>query len=219
MQKLSSLKAAGAIVVMSCAMQAQAELSANIGFASEYYYRGIFQTDSSASAGIDYEKGGIYVGAWTADVDDGLEYDIYGGYGFEVGEVSLSAGYTGYFYTGDFDDTYQEFNFSAGWKFISIGYTVGEYDNFEGDIDPDSGLANEELDYDFLEVTLSHGEFSLTYGDFGDDLDGDYLEAGWGRTISDIDVGVSIIVSSDELAGTTEDDEAIVFTLGKSFDL
>ena len=69
-------------------------------FASEYYYRGFFQKSSSASAGIDFEEGGFYAGAWTADVGEGLEVDGYLGYGVEMGDVSASVGFTGYYYTG-----------------------------------------------------------------------------------------------------------------------
>ena len=69
---------------------AGADVSANLGFASEYYYRGIFQKNSSASAGLDYESGGFYVGTWAADVGDGMEVDVYGGYGADVGDVNLS---------------------------------------------------------------------------------------------------------------------------------
>ncbi len=65
---------------------ANADWSANLGFASEYYYRGIFQESTSANGGIDYEKGGFYAGTWTADVGDGLEVDGYFGYGFDLGE-------------------------------------------------------------------------------------------------------------------------------------
>ena len=54
---------------------AHADVSYNVGFASEYYYRGFFQKSSSASAGIDFEEGGFYAGAWTADVGEGLEVD------------------------------------------------------------------------------------------------------------------------------------------------
>ena len=89
---------------------AQADLSANVGFASDYYFRGIFQATSSASAGLDYESGGFYAGTWAADVRDGLEVDGYFGYGGEVGDFGYGIGFTGYFYTGDFDDTYQEIN-------------------------------------------------------------------------------------------------------------
>ena len=93
---------------------AQADLTGNLGYMSEYHFRGILQKVSSVSGGLDYESGGFYVGTWAADVGDGLEVDGYFGYGADVGDVSLSVGYTGYFYTGDFDDTYQEINLGAG---------------------------------------------------------------------------------------------------------
>lgn len=41
---------------------ANAEWSGNIGWTSDYYYRGIFQASSSASGGIDYSKNGFYAG-------------------------------------------------------------------------------------------------------------------------------------------------------------
>jgi len=84
MKKLTQI-AAGALLagsaLMSTSTLAQGEVSYNIGVASEYYYRGILQKDSSASAGIDYENSGFYAGAWTADVGDGVEVDGYFGYG------------------------------------------------------------------------------------------------------------------------------------------
>ena len=53
------------------ASNANAEVSYNVGFASEYYYRGILQKSSSGSAGMDYEQGGLYLGTWAADVEIG----------------------------------------------------------------------------------------------------------------------------------------------------
>ena len=113
----------GALVMLSSV--AQADWSANLGFASEYYCRGIFQESTSANGGLDYENGGFYAGTWTADVGDGLEVDGYFGYGFDVGDVSLSVGFTGYYYTGDFDDTYQEINLGAGFGRLLLDVAVG----------------------------------------------------------------------------------------------
>ena len=48
-----------------------ADISANIGWNSQYIFRGIFQSKSSAMGGVDLEAGGFYLGAWGADVDDG----------------------------------------------------------------------------------------------------------------------------------------------------
>ena len=188
---------------------AVAETSYNVGYVSEYYYRGIYQKNSSASAGVDFEEDGLYVGAWTADVGEGLEYDLYAGYGTEVGDVSLGIGYTGYFYTDDWDETYQEVNLSSGYGPVSIGYSIGEWDGDGG------------TDYDFLEIGIDLGAgFYGTYGSFGDQFDGDYVEIGYGTTISEIDLGVAIIFPSEELQGDEDsdaDDEAIVFSIGKSF--
>ena len=107
---------------------ANAGWSGNIGWQSDYYFRGIFQKSSSAQGGIDFEHNGFYVGTWAADVGggstgDGLEIDYYVGYGGEAGDFSYGIGYTGYTYTGDFDDTYQEINLSAGFSFVACCHT------------------------------------------------------------------------------------------------
>ena len=127
-----------AALALLLAGTAQADVSANLGFASDYYYRGIFQADSSANGGLDFESGGFYAGTWAADVKDGLEVDGYFGYGGEVGDFGYSIGYTGYFYTGDFDDTYQEINLGGSFGLVALDVAVGEYENFTGPtLDPE----------------------------------------------------------------------------------
>ena len=68
-----------AVTLLSASTIASADWSANIGWASDYHFRGILQKSSSASGGIDYTKNGFYVGTWVADVagpyGDGLEVD------------------------------------------------------------------------------------------------------------------------------------------------
>ena len=188
---------------------ANADWSANIGFASDYYYRGIFQHSSSASGGLDFEAGGFYAGTWAADVGDGLEVDLYGGFGFDIGEnFSAYAGVTGYYYTGDFDDTYQEVNLGvAFFDLVSVDAAVGQYDNFDGPT----------LDYTYYNITLEKNGFYGTYAGFSQDFEGEYFEFGYGTSVAEIDLGVSLIFSNEDLIG--EEDEAIVFTIGKTFDL
>ncbi len=214
MKKLTQL--AAAIALSTAGVAAQAEVSANIGYASEYYYRGILQKESSASAGIDYEESGFYAGAWTADVGDGLEVDGYFGYGIETDSgFTASVGFTGYYYTGEFDDTYQEINLGFGYSIVSVGYSQGTYDNFGAG----------DLDYSFSEITIEKDGFYGKYASFGKDFDGDYFEFGYGTTVSEIDLGIAFIFSSDELSdqedsnGNPTESEAIVFSIGKSFDL
>ena len=188
---------------------ANAQWSANVGWASEYHFRGILQKTSSASAGLDYEAdNGFYVGTWAADVGDGLEVDGYFGFGGEVEDFTYGIGFTGYYYTGDFDDTYQEINLSGGYGLLSLDVAIGEYENFDGPTQ----------DYTFVALTLDPGNgFYGTYGTFSQDADGDYLEVGYGTTIAEIDFGVSLILANDDLIG--DEDETLIFTIGKGFDL
>ena len=201
------LRAALLTMLLVLTATAQADWSANLGFASEYHYRGIFQKNSSASGGVDYENGGFFVGTWAADVGDGLEVDGYFGYGTDVGDVSVSIGFTGYYYTGDFDDTYEEINLGAGFGLLSLDIAIGQYDNFAGPTQ----------DYTYYALTLENNGFYGTYGGFSQDFDGEYLELGYGTTISEIDISISLIFANDDLVGDKE--ESIVFTIGKSFDL
>lgn len=188
-------------------------LSANVGLVSQYFFRGVAQTSTaSASAGVDYEVGNFSVGAWTADVQDGLEIDLYASYGFEFDSgLALSAGVTTYQYTGDFDSAYNEVNLGLSYSFFSASYNIGQHEE-------DTGLAIAEADYDFLSVTAEYEGFYATYGTWGKDFDGDYVELGYGTEVAGFDLGVAVIANSKELdLETGEGDESLVFSIAKSF--
>lgn len=201
------LRTALLIGLLATSATANADFSANVGFASKYYYRGYFQENSSLSAGLDYEASGFYVGTWAADVGDGLEVDLYGGYGFEISSFDLSVGFTGYYYTGDFDDTYQEINLGAGIAGLTLDVAVGEYDNFAGPTQ----------NYTFASLTYELKGFYGKYGSFSQDFAGSYFEAGYGTTVAEIDLGVALIFSDSDITGG-DSDEAIVFSIGKAFE-
>jgi uncharacterized protein (TIGR02001 family) len=186
---------------------AQAEVSANLGFASDYHYRGIFQASSSMNGGLDYSTNGFYAGTWAADVKDGLEIDGYFGYGGELGELGYSIGYTGYFYTGDFDDTYQEINLGGSYGILALDVAVGVYDNFGGP----------KQDYTYYALTLEKSGFYGKYAGFSQDFAGEYFEVGFSTTIVELDVGIAAIFANKDLLGSS--DESLVLTIGKSFDL
>ena len=201
----SSLAAAALLATTS----ASAEVTANVGFMSNYVFRGVEQNDSSAMGGVDFDHSGFYLGIWSADVGKGLEIDYYGGYGFEVGEFSFGVGGTIYTYTGDFDDNYLEANVGISWEFLSFDAAFGRYDS-----DPSQ-------DYQFYSVTASHNGFYGTIGTFADDFDGTYYEAGYGSdlTVEDtylFDYGISIIHSNSTLLGG-ESDTNINFQIMRTF--
>jgi uncharacterized protein (TIGR02001 family) len=181
-------------------------VTANVGWVSEYLYRGIPQQGSSASAGIDAELAGLYVGSWAADVGTGSEVDVYAGYRAEAGIFSLGVGGTGYYYTDQFDDRYLELNFSAGIGPLSAEYSIGEYDT-----------APTSVRYRFFGLTVEHQGGYLTVGSFGDGFDGEYGEAGYGFTASELDLSIAWIFSTAELLAAR--DRTLVFGVSKTFDL
>ena len=202
------------IALLLIAGTAHADFSANIGWASDYYFRGILQSPSSPSAGLDYESNGFYVGTWAADVYDGLEVDGYVGYGGEVGDFTYGIGYTGYFYTGDFDDTYQEINLSGGFGIVTLDVAVGKYD---GDFDSDT--PGDQDAYTYYALTVEKNGFYGKYAGFAQDADGSYFEAGYGTTVAEIDLGLSLLVADKDLSLTGDTNETLIFTIGKTFDI
>ena len=84
----------------------ESSVSYNVGYMSEYWYRGVYQSESAVSFGADAEMGNFYVGTWWADVDSGVEYDIYAGFNFEMMGLPMYLGATGYYYSDNFDCDY-----------------------------------------------------------------------------------------------------------------
>jgi uncharacterized protein (TIGR02001 family) len=187
------------------------EVSGNAGYLSEYIFRGIPQDDSSAMGGLDVTHEGFYAGTWAADVGLGLEVDVYGGYGGEIGDIRYSIGATGYLYTDDFDDDYREANVSLGWKFLSVAAAFGKYDNFAGPTE----------DYTYVAPRIDYAGFYALAGIFSRDFDGEYYEAGYGNTFEPIgvDYTVSAIYSTDKLLSAASGETNLVLSVKKSFDI
>jgi len=208
-----------------------AETTANIGWVSEYLYRGIFQEDSSAFAGVDYtHDSGFYLGTWGADVGDGLETDLY--FGFAGGDkFTYKIGYTGYYYTDDFDDTYNEVNLGVGYGIFALDVAIGQWDGF-----------GTSQDYDFTSITISpekgpYYKVGMWGGDFEENVlfpnpktgpggSGDYFEVGYTYSIEDpgVDLGVTFVYSPDLVVGSFDDgetggDSALTFSIKKTFGL
>jgi uncharacterized protein (TIGR02001 family) len=196
----------GASTLVSAA--AQAEWSSNAGFVSQYHFRGIQQTaGASASGGFDYESGSFSFGTWAADVQDGLEIDLYGAFSMETeGGFGFSIGATTYQYTGDFDTSYNEVNLNFGKGAFSAEVSVGTWAE---------GMADgSDASYTFIAGTYeADSGLYGTVGAFSGDIEGSYVEAGYGTTVADLDIGISLIISGSDLS----DDEALVFSIGKSF--
>jgi hypothetical protein len=219
-----------ALVLAAAAVPAtsMADTTANIGWNSEYIFRGIFQESSSAYAGVDYtHDSGFYLGTWGADVGQGLETDLY--FGFAGGDkFTYKIGYTGYYYTDDFDDTYNEVNLGIGYGIFALDVAIGQWDGF-----------GNSQDYDFTSITISpekgpYYKVGMWGGDFEENVlfpnpktgpggSGDYFELGYTYSLEDpgVDLSVTYVYSSDLVVGDWDDgetggDNAIVFSIKKN---
>ena len=165
---------ASAVMALSAlAPVANAEVSASVAVASSYLFRGVDLGSGTpaVSGDLTYSNSGFYTGVWASSGDTaaGTEYDLYAGYGFETGDLSVDASVWSYNYpTGpgytddgetDFTDV-TDFILSLGYGPISFSWAepIGD-DNSSGD-------------YRYLSLGASVGKFSLTAGIHLDDENG-----------------------------------------------
>ncbi len=217
-----------AVLLAPVGLSAQAEVTANVGYLSQYYYRGILQKTSSANGGLDVAANAFSAGTWAADVGDGAEVDLYASVAAPLGEDgSVSIGGTGYFYTGEFDTRYLEGNLGLAYGPVSFDGALGTYQN-----DP------EDLKYIFLSVTgtapnglfatVGSSSYNTSVSDafsdvFKHDMAYMYLEAGYGFSAGDMDFTFSGIWNNANASGEVDADGAptneltFVFGISKTF--
>ncbi len=188
-------------------------LSANASVTNNYIWRGLTQTtnEPAVQGGIDYaHDSGFYAGTWVSNVqyasDDvySYEHDIYAGYAFEVGEVSIDVGYLYYNYDEEAEFDFGEVYVQFGWKGLGVGawvLTNTEADEI-GDQDFGAGEAYYvSVDYAFeigngIEIGLHGGYHDGDFQEAFNGTDGDYYDynislskGGFGFMITDTDAG------------------------------
>ena len=152
-----------ALILAFTATSAFADVSGGVTLASDYFFRGVSQTqgESAVQWNLEAEKNGVYGGTWGSTVDFGgeasIEYDFYGGYRWQNDAVCVDVGIIQYNYNNQIDSV-EEMYGVLSYKIFSVGYWR----------DRD----NSDLDYKQVEVALPWGDFadvSVRYGEFGND--------------------------------------------------
>ena len=195
-------------------------VSYNIGYMSEYWYRGAYQAESSMSFGADVEMGSMYVGMWGADVSDaagagsGTEIDLYAGYNFELMSIPMYVGVTGYYYTDNFDRDYEEVNFGGDFGMFSFDAAV--LGSYKSDAD------NASSDYGHFTLTVPLGMLDYSYQTFtGGSLHYATHELNYSTSVSGIDLGATLGRNNDGGAGASPNSNQETtyanFTIGYSF--
>ena len=132
----TSLKTLGIALVAAMPLMASAQLSGNLGLASNYKYRGQDQDTSKTRAvkpalqgGFDYAFGesGWYVGNWNSSVHwlpgNSIEMDLYGGYKFKAGALDWDLGALTYLYPGNTTGNTTELYAATTWGPLTAKYS------------------------------------------------------------------------------------------------
>lgn len=161
---------AGAIALSAMAgfsvPAAHAEVSAAVGAANMYYWRGLDLGNGDAQVWGDLKVsgGGAYAGVWagSGDAVNGQEYDLYAGYGNSMGDFKFDISVWSYNYPkpdgegeplspGDLVEVIGMIGFGP------IAFTY--YENVEG-----------ADDYNYMTLAGTFGDFTVKYGVHEDDL-------------------------------------------------
>ncbi|WP_322521461.1 TorF family putative porin [Guyparkeria halophila] len=166
---------------------AAAEVSANAGVVSNYFFRGVTQTDDGAAVqgGLDYgHESGFYAGTWASTVDfgDGTSYelDLYAGYGGSIGDLGYDVGYIYYAYPDGDDLDFGEIYGSLTYSYFTAGmaYTVNSQATGESVFDTGDMYYYAGVDVPFGESGYSG---SLYYGYYSFDADSSTYDVDYGH--------------------------------------
>lgn len=229
-KQLSATIAAATLLTAGMAAPAMAEVSANAGFVSDYYFRGGNLGNAGAYGGIDYEQSGFYAGVWAIDDgasdkdgnhgNDGLEVDYYFGYGMEHGDFGWSLGMTHYDYT--YTSNYErEVNVNLAYQAFGFEYSTGTAVE-----DPDG--ADNEADYTYIALSWGGEVFAATLGNKQSDEDNDdseysHLDLSASGEVAGLDMGLTLgrkFNSKDAAGDDADNGRAYLFLdISKSFSL
>ncbi len=153
-------------------------ISANVALVTDYYFRGISQTDNDGAiqGGFDYSHdSGVYVGVWGSNVDFGdthMELDTYAGYASEYGDFGYDVGVLKYNFndTSSHDDPV-EWYVKGSYSYFSAGFAYSP--SWFGSHDS-SKYIHAGFDYDELPMGLAlSASVGKSFGDAYDDKNGD----------------------------------------------
>lgn len=178
--------------LLATSFASTAEVTANVAASSNYFWRGVTQTQDAAavSGGIDYSNdSGFYAGTWVSNVDFGnktsYEMDFYAGFSGEAGAIGYDLGYVYYAYpdakgSSDFGELYGEISYQ--WLSAKASYLS----NAQND-------ASSEEDMLYLELNATFSVFTDT--ELGLHLgrsNGDTVTEWFAEDDSYMDYGVSL---------------------------
>lgn len=206
---LAGAVAASAMASAALAPVAHAEVSASVGAANMYYWRGLDlgNGDPAVWGDINVSSNGFYAGMWASsgDATAGTEYDLYAGYGTDIEGFTIDVSLWSYSYPSTVDENGVYSPTSPGdlvEAVIGLGYglfSLTHYTDVEG---------NE--DYSYTTVGAGFGDFSVTYGmhDGSGSFDGySHLDLGYAYNEN---LSFTLGLVTDDVDGLNKDEPKFV---------
>lgn len=205
------------------------ELSANIGFTTDYMFRGFSQTDEAPAVqgGFDYAfDNGLYVGTWGSNVnfndsETSVELDVYGGYANSIDWFSYDVGAAYYAYPNqpkganyDYLEVYGKIG--ASYSLVSVETGVYYSPEFFGD------TGDAYYYYVSPTVTMPDGVLPLPVSVDGRvgiqdiEIGGDYTEWELGLNVTALTLDWRVAYTDTDQESDLGD-ERVVFSVGKTF--
>jgi uncharacterized protein (TIGR02001 family) len=209
MKNLSKAIALAGVMSVSTAAMADdhasaVDVSMSAGVATTYLFRGV---DQQVGSGMVYgdlvaSAGGAYGGIWITSGVAGGEYDLFVGYGGEVGDFSYDINLTNYVYTGGDEAADEGFEaFEATEAIASVGFQ-------------DFGLSyatpvTSGADYDYVSASYSVDQIGVTAGFYLED-DADYTHVDVSYAHND---NLTFIASKVVDQDSTDDKADVIFVV------
>jgi uncharacterized protein (TIGR02001 family) len=169
---LASLVSATALT----AQVAQAEVGYSAGIATTYLWRGTDLGGAAFSAAADYShESGAYAGLWASsgDTATGNEYDLYVGYGMEMGDVAVDLSVATYTYNKNIA--------------YSVDVVTGEIEGEEAGLGSPGELSEAILNVGYMGASVNYIA----------DLASDYTYTTFGYSLAGVDMSYSMSDSGD----------------------
>ncbi|MES2662386.1 MAG: TorF family putative porin [Pseudomonadota bacterium] len=219
MNKLSITVSAALIgASLMTAEIASADVTANVGAANMYLFRGANLSDGAPQVfgGVDFtHETGAYVGTWVSnDTVTGQEMDLYAGFAGEMSGFTYDIGIIDYEYTDEEDHKFGELSelmISGGFGPFGLSW----YQSLQGeDSTPFTG------GYDYINASYTYEAFSAGLGQFlggPDDVDYTHLDLSYAVT-DELSFTASNVIDKDDGAGVNNGFKLVV-TWAKEFEL
>ncbi|HMM46910.1 MAG TPA: TorF family putative porin [Thiobacillaceae bacterium] len=200
-------------------------ITGNVGFVSDYAFRGVSQTDEGPAIQGGFNAAharGFYLGTWGSNVEFGdanMEWDVYGGYqGKIAGDLGFDVGLLQYFYPGFSDaDTLEAYG-ALNYKWFGLKASYSTTDYF-GAPDSDGTMYwDASFNYELPAAVM----LGLHYGaTAGSGAQGDYTDyrLSLAKEAGGFNLGVAYVATDSDGKGLYGDyaDDRFIVSVGKTF--